>query len=72
MLTEWQEGMGELVQPVQAALASATSFEDFSQALETGLAEIHPDKLVELLARGTFAARVWGQLHQVKKPAAEK
>lgn len=70
MLDEWQAGMGELIDPVERALASATSFEDFSQALEAGLAEIGPDKLVDLLARGTFAARIWGQLNQVKRPAA--
>lgn len=70
MLDEWQAGMGELIDPVERALASATSFEDFSQALEAGLAEIGPDKLVDLLARGTFAARIWGQLNQVKRPTA--
>jgi phage gp29-like protein len=70
MLDEWQAGMGELVDPVEKALASATSFEDFSQALEASLAEIGPDKLVDLLARGTFAARIWGQLNQVKRPTA--
>jgi phage gp29-like protein len=72
MLAEWQEGMGELIDPVQAALASAASFEEFSQALEAGLAEIQPGKLVDLLARGTFAARVWGRLNLAKRPAAEK
>lgn len=72
MLAEWQEGMGELIDPVQAALAGATSFEDFSRALEAGLAEIQPGKLVDLLARGTFAARVWGRLNEVRKPGAQK
>ncbi len=72
MLAEWQEGMGELIDPVQAALANATSFDDFSRALEAGLGEIEPGKLVDLLARGTFAARIWGLLNQVKRPTAEK
>jgi phage gp29-like protein len=72
MLVEWQEGMGELVEPVEAALASASSFEEFSQALEAGLGAIEPGKLVDLLARGTFAARIWGRLNLVKRPAAEK
>lgn len=72
MLDEWQAGMGELIDPVEQALANATSFEDFSRALEAGLATIAPDKLIDLLARGTFAARVWGQLNQVKRPTAEK
>lgn len=72
MLTEWQEGMGELVGPVQAALETATSFDEFSQALETGLAAIAPDKLVDLLARGTFAARIWAMLQPAKRPVAEK
>ncbi|MBI2770001.1 MAG: DUF935 domain-containing protein [Burkholderiales bacterium] len=72
MLAEWQGGMGELVDPVQAALAAATSFEDFSQALEAGLAAIPDGQLVDLLARGSFAARIWGRLNRVAKPAAEK
>jgi phage gp29-like protein len=72
MLAEWQDGMGELVQPVQAALDGAASFEEFSQALEAGLASITPDKLVDLLARGTFAARIWGQLQAASRPTAEK
>lgn len=72
MLAEWQEGMGELIDPVQAALAGASSYEEFSQALEAGLAAIQPGKLVDLLARGTFAARVWGQLNMPKRPGAEK
>jgi len=72
MLAEWQEGMGELVAPVQEALEAATSFEDFQRALEAGLARVSPDKLVDLLARGSFAARIWGRLNAARKPAAEK
>lgn len=70
MLDEWVESVGgELQQPLQDALASAASFEDFQAALETGLASIEPAKLVELLARGNLAARMWGQLN---RPTAEK
>lgn len=72
MLAEWVDGMGELVEPVEAALANATSFEDFSRALEAGLAQIEADKLVDLLARGTFAARIWGQLNQVNRPTNQE
>lgn len=72
MLAEWEDGMGELVQPVQAALEGAASFEEFAQALQAGLAAIAPDKLVDLLARGTFAARLWAQLQAPNRPAAEK
>ena len=72
MLAQWQEGMGELVQPVQAALASAGSFEEFSQALKAGLGAIKPGALVDLLAQGTFAARLWGLLNLPDKAGAEK
>lgn len=64
MLAEWQDGMGELVDPIQQALASATSFEEFQQALAAALDQVQPAKLVEMLARGQFAARVWGQLNR--------
>lgn len=70
MLGEWEDTLGELVEPLEAALASATSFEDFSQALEVQLAAIDPEKMVELLARGSFAARMWGRLNAAKKPSA--
>ncbi|MGA0569637.1 DUF935 domain-containing protein [Variovorax sp. VNK109] len=72
MLDEWEETLGELVEPIEQALASATSFEDFSQALESSLAGLEPDRLVELLARGAFAARIWGRLNAPKKAAAQK
>ena len=65
MLDEWVESVGdELQQPLQDALASATSFEDFQAALETGLASMAPAQLAELLARGSVAARMWGRLNR--------
>lgn len=70
MLGEWEDTLGELVEPLEAALASATSFKDFSQALEEQLAAIEPNKMVELLARGSFAARMWGRLNAAKKSGA--
>lgn len=67
MLGDWQEVLGETLQPIQAALAAAASLDEFRDALEGALAQVNPGQLVELLARGQFAARVWGQLNQVKK-----
>jgi phage gp29-like protein len=67
MAGDWEEVMGGLVQPVQAALQSATSLEEFRAMLDTTLAETDPAQLVALLARGQFAARIWGQVAQVTK-----
>ena len=67
MLDDWQEVMCELVAPVQAALASASSFAEFQDGLEASLASLQPQKLAEMLARGQFGARVWGQVHRVEK-----
>lgn len=64
---EWQEVMAETVGPVQAALASASSLEEFRDGLEGVLSELDPKKLATLLARGQFAARAWGQVNQPKK-----
>jgi phage gp29-like protein len=64
---EWQEVMGETLEPVHTALASAASLEEFRDGLEGVLAQHPPAKLASLLARGQFAARAWGQLNQVKK-----
>jgi phage gp29-like protein len=78
MLGGWQETLGDsLVQPVLDAAESAASLEDFRDALEGRLAEIEPAALIEALAHGGFAARVWGQLNRVTDrdpdtPAAEK
>lgn len=70
MLGEWTDAVGaELQEPLQEALANATSYEDFQAALEAGLASVDPSRLVELLARGQFAARMWGRLD---RPAAQK
>jgi phage gp29-like protein len=67
MLGDWQEVLGETLQPIQAALAAASTLEEFRDALEVTLSQAESGKLAELLARGQFAARAWGQLHQVKK-----
>ncbi|MDO8776599.1 MAG: DUF935 domain-containing protein [Burkholderiaceae bacterium] len=67
MAGEWEEVMGETLEPVQAALASASSLDEFRDGLEEVLANVEPAKLASLLARGQFAARAWGQLNQVKK-----
>ena len=63
MADGWQETLGELVNPLLAAANSATSLADFREMLEGELAQIEPGKLAEALARGQFAARVWGKLN---------
>jgi phage gp29-like protein len=67
MASEWEEVMQETVGPVQIALASATSLQEFRDGLEGILAQIEPTKLASLMAKGQFAARAWGQLNQAKK-----
>ena len=64
---EWQEVMAETVAPIQAALASASTLEEFRDGLEGVLSELDSKKLATLLARGQFAARAWGQVNQPKK-----
>lgn len=63
MLGGWEETMGELVQPVMDAVQNASSYEEFQMALEDGLARIDPQRLVEAMARGQFAAKVWGRVN---------
>lgn len=65
MLGEWTDAVSEELQgPLQEALSNAASFEDFQDALETGLASLSPERLAELLARGQFAARMWGRVNR--------
>lgn len=70
MMGEWVDAADPMRAAIEQALATATSFDDFSQALESGLAQISPAQLVDLLARGTFAARIWGMLNAPKSPSA--
>lgn len=72
MLGEWETSMGDLVEPVEVALGAATSFDEFQAALEGQLAEVDPARLVEMLARGNFAARIWGRLNASRRSSAEK
>ncbi|MFM9902147.1 MAG: DUF935 domain-containing protein [Polaromonas sp.] len=67
MLGDWEEVMDDTLAPIQQALASASSLEEFRDGLESTLAQLDPQRLAEVLARGQFAARAWGQLNQVKK-----
>ena len=67
MMGDWQEVLCETMQPIELALAKASSLEEFRDMLDGVLAQAEPAKLVELLARGQFAARIWGQVNQVKK-----
>lgn len=64
MLGNWVDVMGELVQPIQVALDNAASLEEFRTVLEDHLAGLGPDRLAQMLAKGQFAARVWGRLNQ--------
>lgn len=63
MLGGWEESMGQLVQPVLDAVQNASSFEEFQAALEDGLAKIDPTRLAEVMAKGQFAAKMWGRLN---------
>ena len=67
MLDDWQEVMGDTMQPINLALATASSLAEFRDMLDGTLAQADPAKLAELLARGQFAARIWGQANQAKK-----
>lgn len=72
MLGEWEDSLAELVEPVEAALSTATTFEEFQSALEQQIAGIDPARLVEMLARGNFSARIWGRLNATRRQPAEK
>jgi phage gp29-like protein len=72
MLGEWEDSMADLVEPVEAALAASTTFEEFQAALEQQISGIDPARLVEMLARGNFSARIWGRLNTTRRQPAEK
>lgn len=72
MLGGWQDTLGELVTPIQDALKASNSFADFQAALEQQITRIDPAQLADMLARGNFAARVWGMLNNPPTSSAQK
>jgi len=71
MASEWTDSMGEIVEPLLAAANHAVSLEDFREIIGGELALIDPKKLADVLARGDFAARLWGQVN-FRSPAERK
>lgn len=63
MLGGWEDMMGGMVSPVLDAVQGASSYEEFQAALEDALSRIDPSRLAEAMARGQFAAKVWGRLN---------
>lgn len=68
MAGDWEEVLGDLVKPIQEALAKASSLAEFRDALDGALADLPADKLAEALSRGQFAARIWGNLARAENP----
>ncbi|WP_310614036.1 DUF935 domain-containing protein [Limnohabitans sp.] len=64
MLGNWEETLDPLIQSVLDAANAAPSLEAFQVALEGALSQLDPKALTDMLARGQFAARVWGKLNQ--------
>lgn len=63
MAGEWSEAMGEIVEPLLAAAKGASSLQEFRELLGTEISQIDPARLADILARGDFAARMWGRLN---------
>lgn len=60
-LADWQPLVKPLLDPIQAALESASSYEEFLAMLPGLVAEQDPAALTEALAKAAFAARLAGE-----------
>jgi phage gp29-like protein len=63
MLDEWQAESDPLQQAVLQALKASSSLAEFRAAVEQRVAEVDPGELADLIGRGAFVARLWGNLH---------
>lgn len=62
MLEDWEEVMGDLLEPVEDAIASADSYEDALERLAKVLPNMGSSKLIEGLVKGMFKARALGDV----------
>lgn len=62
MLEDWEEVMGDLLEPVEDTIASADSYEDALERLAKVLPNMGPSKLIEGLVKGMFKARALGDV----------
>lgn len=57
MLSDWEEVMQPIIDPVRKLASEASSYEEFVEGLETLQGEMDSTKLIEQLAQLTFTAR---------------
>lgn len=62
MLEDWEEVMGDLLGPVEDAIADADSYEDALDRLAKVLPNMGSSKLIEGLVKGMFKARAVGDV----------
>lgn len=63
MVGDWERVTDPLIAPLIAVAASVDSFEAFQAKLPDLLKSMDVDALAEALARGQFAARIWGHVN---------
>ncbi|MCW8842403.1 MAG: DUF935 domain-containing protein, partial [Rhodobacteraceae bacterium] len=63
MLAEWRDVSEDLLAPLEAAIAGASSYEDAMAALEAAAPDMRSSKLVETLVKGMFMARATGDVN---------
>lgn len=62
MLEDWEDVMGDLLEPVEDAIAGADSYEDALDRLAKVLPNMGVSKLIEGLVKGMFKARALGDV----------
>jgi len=61
MLADWQPVMSETLDPIEAAIMGATSYEDALAALDA-LGPLPAGRVIDILVKGTFLARAQGDV----------
>lgn len=62
MLADWRPVMSDLLDPIEAMIAEATSYEEVMERLPAMVGDMRDARLIDVLVRGLFRARAVGDL----------
>lgn len=64
LAAEWEQVTGPVISPIEALAAQCESYEEFMAQLPQVIAQMDTARLTEVLARGQFAAAIWGRVNK--------
>ena len=65
MLEDWEEVMGDMLAPIEAAIMGASSYEDALSRIRAALPNMGEGKIIDALVKGMFKARGLGDVEEL-------